>query len=293
MARPAAVATAVALLIGACTSGGDDDAAQTETTAARTGPAPGVTDDTIKVGVTYVDTQALVAAGLHYDLGDHQAVYQALFDDINASGGINGRKIEPVFAPIDPVSTAPAEEKCVQLTEDEDVFVVTGFFLADAVLCPVATHATAVVGGEMTPERLDQAQAPWITWLPDTDQPEAVLRRFDDEGLLDGTVAVWAAARDKEEVDQHIVPTLEDLGADPVAVASAVAPADDQAAQQTETMTFAERFKDAGVDTVVLVGVSGQGWPTIMQSDTSYRPKLLFTDLIGLSGFATNAATTD
>jgi len=294
-ARPAAVAIAVALLIGACTSGDDDTtASQTETTAAAaTGPAPGVTDDTIKVGVTYVDTQALVAAGLHYDLGDHQAVYQALFDDINDQGGINGRQIEAVYAPIDPVSTSPAEEKCVQLTEDEDVFVITGFFLADAVVCPVATHATAVVGGEMTPERLEQAQAPWITWLPDTDQPEAVLRKFDDEGLLDGTVAVWAAARDQEEVDQHIVPVLEDLGAEPVATASAVAPADDQAAQQTETMTFAQRFKDAGVDTVVLVGPSGQGWPTIMQSDTSYRPKLLFTDLIGLSGFATNAATTD
>src|SRR5262245_53436015 len=294
-ARPAAVAIAVALLIGACTSGDDDTtASQTETTAAAaTGPAPGVTDDTIKVGVTYVDTQALVAAGLHYDLGDHQAVYQALFDDINDQGGINGRQIEAVYAPIDPVSTSPAEEKCVQLTEDEDVFVITGFFLADAVVCPVATHATAVVGGEMTPERLKQAKAPWITWLPDTDQPEAVLRKFDDEHLLDGKVAVWASVRDKAEVDQHIVPTLKELGATPVAVASAVAPPDYQAAQRTETMTFAEKFKAAGADTVVLVGASGQGWPTIMQSDTSYRPKLLFTDVIGLNGFATNGATTD
>src|SRR5262245_8650070 len=293
IARPAAVAAVLALAICACTSGSETSTGKTTTTAARTGPAPGVTADTIKVGVTYVDTKSLVAAGLHYDLGDHKAVYQALFDDINAHGGIDGRKIEAVYAPINPTSTAPAEEKCVQLTEDDDVFAITGFFLADAVLCPVGTHATAVVGGEMTPERLKQAKAPWITWLPDTDQPEAVLKKFDDEHLLDGKVAVWAAARDKAEVDQHIVPTLQELGATPVAVASAVAPPDDQAAQRTETMTFAEKFKAAGADTVVLVGPSGQSWPTIMQSDTSYRPKLLFTDIVGLNGFATNGATTD
>lgn len=154
----AALAVVAALLMAACTSGDSSDDASsgtdgsTGTTApSATGPSPGVTDDTIKVGVTYVDTAALVASGLNYDLGDHEAVYDALFDKINADGGINGRQIEPVYAPIDPTSTSPAEEACVKLTEDEDVFLITGFFLADAVTCPVATHATAVVVGEMTP----------------------------------------------------------------------------------------------------------------------------------------------
>ncbi len=296
LGRLAVVAVAAASLVGACTAGDKSNttsgAAQT-TAAARTGPAPGVTADTIKVGVTYVDTKALVASGLHYDLGDHKAVYQALFDDINAHGGIHGRKIEAVYAPIDPTSTAPAEAKCVQLTEDEHVFVITGFFLADAVVCPVGTHATAVVGGEMTPDRLKQAKAPWVTWLPDTDQPESVLRTFADKGQLKGKVAVWAAARDKEELDDHVLPVLKELGVKPVATGVAVAPADDQAAQRTETATMAERFKAAGADSLVLVGPSAQGWPTNMSADTSYRPKLLFLDVIAPLGFATNAATTD
>ena len=177
-----------------------------------TGPAPGVTDDTIKVGVTFVDTASLVASGLNYDLGDHEAVYRALFDAINADGGIHGRQIEPVFAPINPTKPAPAEAKCLELTEDEDVFVVTGFFLADAVNCPVATHATAVVGGEMNPERLEGAEAPWITWTPDDDQPKAVLQALDDRGELDGTVGVWAAARDEATTDDVVLPMLEELG---------------------------------------------------------------------------------
>ena len=89
--------------------------------------------------------------------GDYEAAYQALFDDINASGGIHGRTLEPVFAPINPVGTDGADAACVELTEDEDVFVVTGFFLDDTVLCPLETHETAVVGGVQTPERLERA----------------------------------------------------------------------------------------------------------------------------------------
>jgi hypothetical protein len=220
-------------------------------------------------------------------------VYDALFEAINAERGINGRQLEPVYAPIDPTSPAPAEAKCVQLTEDEDVFVVIGFFLADAVVCPLTTHATAVVGGEMTPERLAGAEAPWVTWTPDTDQPEAVLRAMDDRGLLDGTVGVWTAERDQAETEDVIVPLLEELGHPPVETAVAVAPATDQAAQVAEMNTISERFQAAGVDTVVLVGASGQGWPTNMAENTSYRPQLLFTTTVGVNAFATNAATTD
>ncbi|MET0739609.1 MAG: hypothetical protein ABW035_15140, partial [Acidimicrobiales bacterium] len=122
--KGALVALVAVTVAAACTSGDDSDTttggggSSTETTVAATGPAPGVTDDSIKVGVTFVDTEALVASGLNYDLGDHEAVYTALFDAINEDGGINGRQIEPVFAPIDPTNPAPAEEKCVQLTED-------------------------------------------------------------------------------------------------------------------------------------------------------------------------------
>jgi hypothetical protein len=293
---------AAALMAAACTSGDKtDDTATTEgtdadstaTTAAATGPAPGVTEDSVKIGVAYVDTASLVASGLNYDLGEHEAVYQALFDKINADGGINGRQLEPVYAPIDPTSPSPAEEACVKLTEDDDVFLVTGFFLADAVVCPVTTHATAVVGGEMTPDRLDQAEAPWVTWTPDTDQPEAVVRAFAAQGELDGTVAIYAAARDQETVDDLIVPALEDLGITPVATGIASAPADDQPAQQAETTTLAQSFEAAGADTLLLVGASAQGWPTIMGDDTSYQPKLLFTDVLAPRAFATNAATTD
>jgi hypothetical protein len=288
------------LLVAACTAGDEDatddttsGSAATETTPSATGPAPGATDDTIKVGVTYVDTASLVASGLNYDLGEHEAVYTALFDAINADGGINGRQIEPVFAPIDPTNPAPAEEKCVQLTEDEDVFMVIGFFLNDAVLCPVSLHATAVVGGAQNAETAAQAEAPWLTWLPDTDQPEAVTRAFAEAGELDGTVAVYGAERDQVTIDGTVLPVLDELGIEVVETGIMDAPADDPAAVQASVQTIAQSFEASGADTIVIVGASGQDWPSAMAENDSYRPKLLFLEQTGARAFYTNEATTD
>ena len=262
---------AAGLVVAGCTAGdstdgGDSATATTQAGPTATGPAPGVTDDAVDIGVTYVDAAALEAVGLTYDLGDYEAVYQALFDDINAEGGIHGRELRPVLAPVDPATQQSVDEACVQLTEDADVFLVIGFFLTDAVLCPVATHETAVLGGEMTTERVDQAQAPWLTWTPDGDQPEAVLRALDEAGELDGRVAVYANARDEAQVDDLVVPTLEELGVDVVEVG--IETGDDIPAQEAANQIISERFQAAGADTLVLVGQSGQDWPSFRETDT-------------------------
>ena len=290
------IAIALLMLVAACASDAKTDAgggSGTTSAPAATGPAPGVTDTSIKIGITYVDTDALVKSGLSFKLGDHKATYTALIDDINAKGGINGRKLEPVFAPIDPTSTAPAEAACLKLTEDDKVFMVTGFFLADAVLCPVATHATAVTGGEMTPSRLAQAKAPWITWTPDTDQPEAVIKAYNDAGKLNGKVAIFSDARDSDVLNDHVLPVLKDLGIEPVEQGTVDAPADDTAAVNNQVGLIAQRFDAAGADTILLVGPSASEYTTYMQNDASYRPKLLFLDLLGGQSFATNSSTTD
>ena len=69
----------------------------------------------------------------------------------------------PVFAPINPIGTAPAQEACLKLTEDEKVFATVGFFYFDAPLCYVSQHDTPILGGTMNPTYLKQAKAPWMT----------------------------------------------------------------------------------------------------------------------------------
>jgi hypothetical protein len=62
---------------------------------------------------------------------------------------------------------------------------------------------------------------------------------------------------------------------------------------QSSVQTIAQRFEASGIDTVLIVGASGQDWPTAMAADDSYRPKLLFLESTGARAFYTNAATTD
>ncbi|MET0158312.1 MAG: hypothetical protein ABW279_02380, partial [Acidimicrobiales bacterium] len=66
------LAASVVLVVG-CTAGDDgaeeaDDGTATttaESTPSATGPSPGVTDDAVKIGVVYVDTEALTSVGLN------------------------------------------------------------------------------------------------------------------------------------------------------------------------------------------------------------------------------------
>ncbi|MDG2029125.1 MAG: hypothetical protein P8J50_18670 [Acidimicrobiales bacterium] len=257
------------------------------------GPAPGITDDSIKIGINYVDTEALLAVGLEFDLGDHRSVYQALIDDINDGGGIHGRLLDPIYAAINPTNNESADSVCLQLTEDEDVFLITGFFLLDTVLCPVDLHETAVVGGSISPERVAQAKAPWAAWLPDTDQPKAVVETLHAQGKLDGSVAVYAADSDQSDLDNHVLPTLEALGVDVVAIGVMDAPTDDTAAIDARVQLIAERFSAEGADTVVLVGASSATWPQYLSDDPSYRPQLLFLSSSAVNAFATTGTTTD
>lgn len=257
-----------------------------------TGPAPGVTDDSIKVGFAYVDTDALNAIGLNYDLGDHRGVYEALVADINASGGIAGRQLDAVIESVDPTSPIPSEEVCLKLAEDEDVFIISGFWLRDTVLCPLDLYETAVVGGSQTPERVSEAKAPWIAWLPDSEQPEEVVHTFAEMGELDGSVAVFSNFGDVDQLENHVLPTLEELGIEPVEVGIVQAPPEDQTAVQNDVQLIAQRFEAAGADTVLIVGPSGVEWPRWM-IDQPYDPELLFTDRTAGNAFVTNAETSD
>jgi hypothetical protein len=280
------VALAV-LLAGACTASDDSDSAsdsndETTSTTFATGPAPGVTDDTIKIGVTYVDLDA-VRQFVDLDQGDYEASYQAVIDAINDDGGIHGRMIEAVYAPVSPLGTAPAEEVCVRLTEDEDVFAVMGFFQDDAVLCPVAAHETAVIGGVMTDERYEQAKAPWFTTQAGQDSNVDALTAMAEAGALDGKVGVFASIYSEGELEPALQ-VLDDLGIEPVDTAVLDAPTDDLAAQNQATGVIMERFETAGVDQVLALGSAAVPLANGL-APLDYRPQLLFTSAVSVGAY--------
>ena len=271
---------AMVLLVACKSTNGGSTTASTRTTVpvAQDTRAPGVTSDAIKVGVVYVDLASLKDI-LHIDNGDFAKAYQASIDDINAHGGIHGRKLEATIIGVNPTSQTAADTACTQLTQDDKVFVTVGFFLNDNVLCYVNTNQTAVIGGTMTAARLAQAKAPWYSTDPAERYEVSVAKDLAKAGKLDGKVAVVATAADRNLMSDEIVPALEAAGVKPVSTAVIDVPTNDPTATKAQAATISERFKTAGATQVLVVGQAGGGTYLSGLASTDYRPQLAFTNL--------------
>lgn len=254
--------------------------------SARSGRSagPGVSKDAIDLGVTYVD---LAGTDVNIELGDWVDIYTAVIDDFNANGGVNGRDINPVFAPVSPLGTVPAQEACVKLTEDQQVFAVIGFFLADAPLCYVAQHDTPVLGGTQTAEYLAQAKAPWYSLESGDDVYGQVLDAFKKDGALKGgTLGVISDSQTQGVLDDVVVPKLKELKVKST-VATITAAQGDTVAIEQEASVIAERFATEKIKTVLIVGQAGIGFGDVL-ANTDYRPRILVLSENILRSFVQN-----
>ncbi|WP_436789658.1 ABC transporter substrate-binding protein [Yinghuangia sp. YIM S10712] len=280
--RAAAVlAAAAALVVSGCTAEKKDDPASTASGAPVAPPAPrvapGVTDTSIKLGITYPDLSA-VKQFLKIDHGDYEATYNALIKKINDAGGINGRKIEPVFGAINVASPAAAQETCVKLTQDAKVFAAIGTFNANEPMCYVQTNKTAVVGGSLGDKNYAAAQAPWFSDIDGDAVVDAVKVLAANNALAGKKVAVVGPVNEQAAVNDLVLPTLRDFGVTPVETGIMDASMRDAAAVSQQLGVFIQKFQAAGADTIVVVGGMGGEFPKQLEK-TSYRPRLLFTDV--------------
>lgn len=300
-----AIATVTAAVIGLVGL----TACSTKSTPKTSAPAPantssspstssvqGVTATTIRVGITYVDYSAIRSI-VDLDQGDFRTAYRALLDDINAHGGIAGRKIVPYFAAVNPIGTASAAAACTQLTEDDKVFVVLGFFNATDPACYLDTHGVNIIGGPATgatlsPQQQAAEKATWFnTDLTDQHLLPKELTDFAKQGLFRGhKVAVVALASDQSVMQQVALPQLHSLGVDVVQTAiNDVSPTDLTAFYQQMAL-ISQKFQSAGADIVVAVGQgASQGWPQSLQANHStYLPRLVATNYTALQSYVSS-----
>jgi hypothetical protein len=191
--------------------------------------------------------------------GDQQLVYELIFADINAGGGINGRTIEAAYAFYSPLGTVEAEEACVQMTQDEEVFVVVGGFLGPAEAanaCITGTNETALVGGTITDEFLAQASAPWVDFRPSqNDLSKALLTLLDGQGLTTGArVFIATLIGGEANTEDAVKPRLADLGIEVVGEAVLDIPDGDTAAQDQAMAVISEAIRASGANTVLISG---------------------------------------
>ncbi len=280
-----------ALLLAACksTSNSASTTASTGTTvaAAHDTRAPGVTATSIKVGIVWVDLSSLVSI-LHINQGSFPKAYQAIVDDINAKGGIHGRKLDATMVGVNPTSQSGADQACTKLTQDDKVFVAVGFFLADNVLCYVNTNATATIGGAQTPARLAQAKAPWYSTDAGENLEINVVKTLAKQGKLNGKLALLASAADQDLLNNKIKPALAAAGIKPITSVIMDAPISDTTATMSQAETLSERLKADGADKLLVVGESAPGSYLQGLAKTDYRPQLIFSDLNALAAFTGN-----
>jgi ABC-type branched-subunit amino acid transport system substrate-binding protein len=265
------------------------------TTAAAAGASvraddSAVTKDQVKVGISYVDLAPVRQLGIKRDHGDYQKAYQTVIDDINAHGGVNGRKIVPVYAAVNPIGTDPAQQACIKLTEDQKVFVAIGQFQNDAPLCYVEQHDIPVLGGTITSDYLSRAKAPWYTLEPSDPDLAQITDAFAKEGAFKKTkLGIVTHVQEKPLLDNVVMPALKK---NKVSGTSAIitAPADDTVAAEQEASTIAERFKADGVKTILTVGNSIVTMSRAL-AKTDYRPRLVATSLAPMSSYVGNASS--
>jgi len=109
----------------------------------------GITSTEVKVALITADLSLLTKQHLAPDLGDPVKVAQATVDEINAHGGVAGRKLVLTTHTIAnaPLATADAlQQVCTQATEEDQAFAV---IIAAAVPVTVA-QCTAVTHSQLT-----------------------------------------------------------------------------------------------------------------------------------------------
>ena len=292
MKRAIALLSLAGILLVGCKSTGDSTSSSTDSTQpASTEPGKGVTADTIKVGVVYTDLAAIRDI-VKIDHGDYLSAFQALADDINANGGINGRKITIVDGPVNPVGTGAAAVVCTKQTEDTQVFAAIGNLQADQTGCYVTDHDTALVGGQQTGANLATAKAPWFTFNADLDYSadQTIKGVGQSGGFTDKKVAVIYAPVNEALVKGSLSQELSAQGANVVSTAVIDSPPDDQAAVDAQTQTLLEKFRSDGADMIVTVDTAFQVTARNLQK-TSYRPQLVATSTNIVEGYLVGSDT--
>ena len=261
------VVIALAVIAGACGSSGSSKASNSSgsQTSGSTQPVvtdkslgTGVTATSIKVGVMMIDYNC-VAQFVDSLRPDQQQAYQIFIDDINAKGGINGRKIVPVYKTYCPIDNTTELTACTALTEDSHVFAVIGTFYdpsGDAQLCFTKQHKTPVVADSLTDALAEKTPGLMVT--PDI-APErrlsVIMALLKSQGTLKGKkVATVSDSENRPRAKSVVDPALKDLGVERGTDAVLSITGSDTTAAQAQLDSFIERWKSDGTNALMLVG---------------------------------------
>ena len=259
------------------------------TPGSTVGEGPGVSATQILVGVTYTTNGDAANAALgasSFTQGDTKADARAVIDDINAHGGVAGRRLVPVWYGYNAQSQAPKatqdEAACAAFTQDKHVLAVAGVGLSNDFSDCLTKHGVLQVesGPIIDPDKVvfaqhpdffevgtlsqDRMMADYVTtlqrmnyftgWNSATGQPAPAVPV--KVGIMSVDVPEW-----NRPLDRILLPALAHIG-HPVASSDIIrvhnpnsAGEDGQTVSQIESATL--KFRQDGVTHVILLDPSG------------------------------------
>jgi hypothetical protein len=271
--------------------------------ASTSGPSPvstastssrGVTKSRINVVFPVVALNSLAGQeGFAEDaeFGEQTKAIRLFVNQINDTGGINGRRINPIIESFDPTNEASMRALCKEWTEGSPaVFAVLdglGDWTGDNELCITQEGHTPFVGAWTTVTNWTDLGSPYLWWTgPDQ---AAILQAVVDWGVKAGLIGhgiklgiiAGNRASDQVALDDYLLPDLRKVGIIPV-VRTIDAYPDDTATTDSESPLAIQQLRSAGVTSVIPLVPINVLFP-VLQAETTqqYFPKLLLSDYEG------------
>jgi hypothetical protein len=225
------------------------------------------------------------------EFGEQTKAIRLFVKQINDTGGIHGRRINPIIVSFDPTNEASMRALCKQWTEgSQAVFAVLdglGDWTGDNELCITQEGHTPFVGAWTTVTNWTDLGSPYLWWTG-ADQA-VILQAVVDWGLSAGLIGrriklgiiAGTRASDQVALDDYLLPDLRKVGITPV-VRSIDALPDDTAATDSESPLVVQQFSNAGITSVIPLVPINVLLP-VLQAETTqhYFPKLLLSDYEG------------
>jgi len=244
----------------------------------------GVTPTTIKLGIVTVD-YTCIKQFVDYNFGNQPEIDQVFINELNAQGGVLGRKIVPVFKSYCPIGNTQALTLCTSFTEDDKVFAVLGVFIdftGDAQLCLSRDHQTIHIGHELLQQWISQAP-PGLLMTPDITaerRTTVLMNLLKTQGTLTGKKVATLADQDSAaSVASVVKPALDAMGiAQGSSAVLTIPPSGDTSASLAQLQSFTEKWKGEGVNAVFLGGLNVSSKAYVFAIKAAMPNVLLLTD---------------
>jgi hypothetical protein len=253
--------------------------------------APGVTAHAINVvfPVVAINSEAgQLGFAEDKEYNEQKTAIHLYVNQINAAGGIHGRKINPIVVSFNPSNETEMRSLCKQWTQGSPpVFAVIdgiGTWTGDNELCITQEGHTPMIAAWTTTTNYTVSGSPYLWWTGADQAP--VLKATVQWGVSSGRlgrgkkvgVVVSDQAGDQTALHSYLLPDLKKVGITPQ-VYTVSAGLNETASTDSDAQLAVERLKAAGVQSVIPMLPENAFFPYIgAENQQKFFPQLLLSD---------------